>query len=91
MSDDTLTTLITEAIARNLAPLLKWLYCVFGAVIAGTVFVVGMVYDVRQGIDNAATTANEAKVTSSENREAIHRHETRIAVLESNRSNNNVK
>ncbi len=85
MSDDTLTSLITEAIARNLAPLLKWLYCVFAAVIGGTVFVVGMVYDVRQGIDDASTTAKEAKVTGAENREAIHRHETRIAVLESKR------
>ena len=85
MSDDTLTSIITAAIGRHLAPIIKWLYGVFAAVIAGTAFVVGMVYDVRQGIRDAAKDATEAKTASSNNQEAIHRHETRIAILESRR------
>jgi len=85
MSDDTLTTLITEAISRNLTPVLRGLWWVFGCVLTSTVFVVGMVYDVRQGIRDASKDATEAKASSADNREAIHRHETRIAILESRR------
>ena len=86
MSDDTLTSLITEAIGHNLSPLIRWLYGVFAAVIVGTAFVVGMVYDVKQGIHEAAKDATEAKSASINNKEAIQRHETRIAVLESRRA-----
>lgn len=85
MSDDTLTSLITEAIGHHFAPILKWLYGVFAVVIAGTAFVVGMVHDVRQGIHDAAKEASEAKGASALNKEALHQHETRIAILESKR------
>ncbi len=59
MSDDTLTSLIVEAIGRHLAPIIKWLYGVFAAVIAGTAFIVGMVHDVKQGIHDAAKDDNK--------------------------------
>lgn len=85
MSDDTLTSLIAEAIGRHLAPIIKWLYGVFAAVIAGTAFIVGMVHDVKQGIHDAAKEAGEAKGASALNKEALHQHETRIAILESKR------
>jgi hypothetical protein len=45
MSDDTLSELVAESIAHNLPPLVQWLHAVFAAVIVGTAFVAGMVYE----------------------------------------------
>lgn len=61
MSDETLSQLVTEAIASNLSPLMKWLYGVFVAVVIGTAFVVGMVADVRTEIKEAKREAVEAR------------------------------
>ena len=88
MSDDTLSQLVTEAIAHNLSPLLKWMYGTFGAVILGTAFVVGMVYDVRYGIIEAKHNASEAQATADKAmqstvdlRATVIGHDRDIAIL----------
>ena len=58
MSDDTLTSLIVEAIGRHLAPIIKWLYGVFAAVIAGTAFIVGMVHEDKLSVADIGTWGN---------------------------------
>jgi hypothetical protein len=48
MSDDTLTSIITDAIKGNLRPILRFMYLVLTTVAAGTAIIVGMWYDLRQ-------------------------------------------
>ena len=83
MSDDTLTSLVTHAIADHLAPLVKWLYATFAAVIVGTAFVVGMVYDVKAGIEEAKREARSAGEGVKELRAAVISHDRDLAVLKS--------
>jgi hypothetical protein len=82
MSDETLTHLVTAAIAANLSPLLKWLYGVFLAVVLGTAFVVGMVYDVRSGIEEAKRNAEQARRAAEEMRGLVLAHDKSINILE---------
>lgn len=82
MSDDTLSQLVAEAIRDNLAPIVKWLYATFAGVAVGTAFVVGMVYDVKSGIENAKRDAQEAKHSVGDLRATVHGHDRSIAVLE---------
>ena len=92
MSDDTLTQLVAEAIAQHLSPVVRWLYAVFAAVIVGTAFVVGMVYDVKYGITDAKRDAGDAKATAvsaiqltTDLRAVVVGHDRDIAVLKSQR------
>jgi hypothetical protein len=82
MSDETLTHLVTAAIAENLSPLLKWLYGVFLAVVVGTAFVVGMVYDVKGGIEEAKRNAEQARKAAEEMRGLVLAHDKSINILE---------
>ncbi len=88
MSDDTLSQLVADAIAANISPLVRWLYAVFAAVIVGTAFVVGMVYEVKFGITDAKREAGEAKAAASSAMQAttdlrttVTGHDRDIAVL----------
>lgn len=88
MSDDTLSELVADAIAHNLSPVVKWLYAVFAAVIVGTAFVVGMVYEVKYGIIDAKREAGEAKAAAvsalgaaADLRVTVTGHDRDIAVL----------
>jgi hypothetical protein len=83
MSDDTLSQLVADAITRNIAPLVRGLWGTFGVVIVGTTFVVGMVYDVRQGITDAKREAAEAKQAAIKLQDTVIAHDRSIAVLES--------
>lgn len=89
MSDDTLSQLVTQAIAesvgRNFGPILKWLYATFTGVIIGTVFVVGMVYDVKAGIEESKRHAIEAKDAVSALRMMVTSHDRSIGILEDRR------
>lgn len=83
MSDDNLTRLLAETIRQNFAPLVKWLYATFAGVIVGTAFVVGMVYDVKSGIENAKRDAYEARREVETMRSTVGEHDRSIAILES--------
>lgn len=83
MSDDTLSQLVTEAIRDNFHPILKWLYATFAGVIVGTAFIVGMVYDVKSGIESAKREASQATEGIKDLRAAVHVHDRDIAVLQS--------
>ena len=92
MSDDTLSQLVAESIAHHISPLVRWLYAVFAAVIVGTAFVVGMVYEVKYGITDAKRDAGEAKATAlsalqatTDLRTTVTGHDRDIAVLKSQR------
>lgn len=89
MSDDTLSQLVTQAIAasvsRNFGPILKWLYATFTGVIIGTVFVVGMVYDVRSEVRDAKREATEAKSDAQNLRSLVLSHDRSIGILEDRR------
>jgi len=98
MSDDTLTQLIADAIAAHLAPVVKWLYAVFAGVIVGTVFVVGMVYDVKYSIVDAkrdASTALSAALSATQAttdlRMTVNVHDREIAVLKIQNARGGVK
>lgn len=80
MSNDTLTDIIARSIGANLAPVVKWLYATFAAVIVGTACVVGMVYDVRAGIAQARREAEEAKELATHLMTLVSKHEVRLAV-----------
>lgn len=88
MSDETLTDLVAEAIAHNLSPVVRWLYAVFAAVIVGTAFIVGMVYDVKYGINDAKREAGAAQAAattaiqaSTDLRATVISHDRDLAVL----------
>lgn len=82
MSDATLSKLVASAIAANLAPVVRWLYATFATVILGTAFVVGMVYDVKQGIKDAAKDAEKANTSISVLAPTVSTHASKIAVIE---------
>lgn len=86
MSDDTLSQLVTQAIAasvgRNFGPILKWLYATFTGVIISTVFVVGMVYDVRAGIQEAKREAGEAKALVEKLSTLVLLHDKQIGIFD---------
>lgn len=82
MSDDTLSQLVTQAIGANLSPVMKWLYATFATVIVGTAFVVGMVYDVHQGIKEATQSAAQANEAINALKPVVQKHESTLAVLQ---------
>lgn len=87
MSDDTLSQLVAEAIARNIAPVVRWLYGTFASVIVGTIFVVGMVYDVRSSIEDAKREANNASEGVKDLRAVVNGHDRAITILETKADN----
>lgn len=82
MSDETLSQLVTEAIAANLSPLMKWLYGVFVTVVVGTSFVVGMVADVRSEIKEAKREASEARTLVDGLMKLVMLHDKQIGIYE---------
>jgi hypothetical protein len=82
MSDDTLSRLVTEAIAENLSPLLKWLYGVFASVIIGTAAVVGMVYTLIGDIKEAKRDAIEARESFEKLSPLVLLHDKQLGIYE---------
>lgn len=82
MSDAILSKLVASAIAANLAPVVRWLYATFATVILGTAFVVGMVYDVKQGIKDATKDAEKANTSIGVLAPTVSTHASKIAVIE---------
>ncbi len=87
MSDDTLSELvadaIADAIAHRTAAVLTWAYAVLAAVVAGTVWIVTMVHDVRGSIREAHREAGEARAALTDLQVRVAGHERSIVVLDS--------
>lgn len=81
MSDDTLTSLLGEAISKHISPLMKGIYGLLAASIVGTAFVVGMWYDVRYSVETARREASEARQAAADLRATVIGHDRDIAVL----------
>lgn len=72
---------VVRALAAHLKPVIHGLYVVISTVVVGTACIVTMVYNVQQGIKDAATTAKEAKEATVELRTTVTQHGLDIAVL----------